>query len=88
MAARGTSKARAAQDGPQGTDTGEGLAEHPAVSPDPLETATDGAPEGVKYGEPRMADSDYAARSYADALTPEHAEALRKVGQHPDDLRQ
>lgn len=85
MAARG-SRARAAADQPQGTDTGEGLTEHPASTPDPLETATADAPEDVQYGEPREVQvGDYAERPYADALTPEHAEKLRAVGQHPDD---
>lgn len=83
MAGRGTRKTT---DQPQGTDTGEGLTEHPTVTPDALETATDGAPEGVKYGEPREAQvEDYTERPYADALSPEHAEVLRGAGQHPDE---
>lgn len=75
---------RTAAQQPQDTATGEGLTEHPTVSPETVETATEGAPE-AKYGEPReMATEDYAERPYADALSPEHADTLRQVGQHPD----
>jgi hypothetical protein len=84
MASRGQNRARATQ--PQDTNTGEGLTEHPITAADPVGTATDGAPEGVKYGEPRLAEgSDYAERPYAEALSPDHAEVLREAGQHPDE---
>lgn len=57
-------------------------------TPDPVATATDGAPEG-KYGAPRTGDDvvgDYPERPYAEALSDEHAERLRADGRHPDDL--
>lgn len=55
---------------------------------DPLDreaTATDDAPEGVRYGEPRLDESSHEERPYASALTPEHAQVLRDAGQHPDE---
>lgn len=56
----------------------------PAEPMDRVDTATADAPEGLQYGEPRLADRDGEARPYADALTQEHAEVLREAGQHPD----
>ncbi len=57
--------------------------QQPIVVADPVETALDGADDTLKYGEPVLvpADSGYAERPYAEAVTAEHREVLVAAGQ-------